>query len=232
MIISAAGHHHMIVVWLVLQFASAGVFHHAGIKVPFFTFFGHDSGLRPKEAPVNMLIAMGIAAFLCVGIGVYPDPLYSILPYPEATYVPYTGAHVVGQLQLLMFGALAFCLLILSGHYPAEIRAINLDTDWFYRKGATVFYRTVDKGFNTLNRICDKNIAKRLAAAVSRTATRLPAQAAYAAVIIAQRLGGKNKSGKKYDPQHVFSAFESGAVPLGISAALAAIFLVLIFMFT
>ena len=41
----------------------------------------------------------------------------------------------MGQLQLLMFGALAFTLLILSGYYPAELRAINLDTDWFYRKG-------------------------------------------------------------------------------------------------
>ncbi len=135
MIISAAGHGKLVIVWLMLQFASAGVFHHAGIKVPFFTFFGHDSGIRAKEPPLNMMIAMGIAAFFCVFIGLFPQPLYSILPYP-VDYVPYTGAHVVGQLQLLMFGALAFTLLILSGYYPAELRAINLDTDWFYRKGS------------------------------------------------------------------------------------------------
>lgn len=134
MIVSAAGHDKLVVVWLMLQFASAGVFHHAGIKVPFFTFFGHDSGIRAKEPPLNMMIAMGIAAFLCVFIGLFPQPLYDILPYP-VDYIPYTGAHVVGQLQLLMFGALAFTLLILSGYYPAELRAINLDTDWFYRKG-------------------------------------------------------------------------------------------------
>jgi multicomponent Na+:H+ antiporter subunit D len=134
MIVSAAGHNKLVVVWLMLQFASAGVFHHAGIKVPFFTFFGHDSGIRAKEPPLNMMIAMGMAAFLCVFIGLFPQPLYNILPYP-VDYIPYTGAHVVGQLQLLMFGALAFTLLILSGYYPAELRAINLDTDWFYRKG-------------------------------------------------------------------------------------------------
>jgi multicomponent Na+:H+ antiporter subunit D len=53
--------------------------------------------------------------------------------------MPYTAFHVVGVLQLLMFGALAFTLLILSGYYPPEIRAINLDTDWFYRKGTDGF---------------------------------------------------------------------------------------------
>jgi multicomponent Na+:H+ antiporter subunit D len=38
-----------------------------------------------------------------------------------------------------MFSALAFTLLYLSGIYPSEIRAINIDADWFYRKGATGF---------------------------------------------------------------------------------------------
>jgi multicomponent Na+:H+ antiporter subunit D len=55
---------HMMI-WLCLLFASAGVFHHAGIKIPFFAFFAHDSGKRPKEAPLNMLIAMGSLP-LCV----------------------------------------------------------------------------------------------------------------------------------------------------------------------
>ncbi|MDJ0811705.1 MAG: Na(+)/H(+) antiporter subunit D, partial [Desulfobacterales bacterium] len=176
MIISAAGHGKMTVVWLLLQFASAGVFHHAGIKVPFFMFFGHDSGIRTKEPPLNMLIAMGLAAFLCVFIGVYPQPLYEILPYP-VDYVPYTGAHVVGQLQLLMFGALAFCLLILSGYYPAEMRAINLDTDWFYRKGGRGLYRLVDTVFNNLNRACDRMLAQGLTGAVNRFAANAPARA-------------------------------------------------------
>ena len=26
-------------------------FHHAGIKIPFFAFFAHDSGIRAEEAP-------------------------------------------------------------------------------------------------------------------------------------------------------------------------------------
>ena len=125
-------------VWLLLQFASAGVFHHAGIKVPYFTFFSEDSGIRTKEPPLNMLLAMGLAAFFCIFLGLFPGPLYAILPH-SVDYLPYTGEHVLGQLQLLIFGALAFCFLILSGVYPPELRAINLDTDWFYRKGAHGF---------------------------------------------------------------------------------------------
>jgi hypothetical protein len=44
-------------------------------------------------------------------------------------------------LQLLSFGALAYILLLLSGIFPAEMRATNLDIDWFYRKPATAFLR-------------------------------------------------------------------------------------------
>tara|TARA_B100001964_G_scaffold19457_1_gene19820 strand:- start:405 stop:1988 length:1584 start_codon:yes stop_codon:yes gene_type:complete len=138
MIMTASGQGGMTVVWLMLLFASAGVFHHAGIKIPFFAFFSHDSGLRTEDPPKNMLIAMVIAAFLCVFIGIFPGLLYSVLPFP-VDYVPYTADHVVSQLQLLFFSALAFCLLILSGIYPSEIRATNIDADWFYRKGANVF---------------------------------------------------------------------------------------------
>jgi multicomponent Na+:H+ antiporter subunit D len=132
MTITAVAQEHLPIVWFMLLFASAGVFHHAGIKVPYFIFFGHDSGIRTKEPPINMRLAMGIAAFICLFLGVYPDPLYRILPYP-VHYVPYTAFHVIGMLELLMFGALAFTLLVLSGYYPAELRAVNLDTDWFVR---------------------------------------------------------------------------------------------------
>ena len=132
MTVAAAAEEHLTIVWFMLMFASAGVFHHAGIKVPFFVFFGHDSGIRAKEPPINMRLAMGIAAFICIFLGIYPQPLYRILPY-TVHYVPYTAFHVIGMLQLLMFGALAFTLLVLSGYYPPEMRAVNLDTDWFAR---------------------------------------------------------------------------------------------------
>jgi multicomponent Na+:H+ antiporter subunit D len=124
--------------WVVLLFASAGVFHHSGIKIPYFGFFGHDSGKRCAEALPNMLIAMGITAALCVLLGVYPQPLYDILPY-RIDFAPYTFEHVVTQLQLLVLSALAFTVLMRTGLYPPELRSTNLDFDWFYRRaGADV----------------------------------------------------------------------------------------------
>jgi multicomponent Na+:H+ antiporter subunit D len=134
MILTAAADEGYFVTWLVLLFASAGVFHHSGIKIPFFAFFAHDSGIRCKEAPWNMLVAMAIAAFLCIALGVYPDPLYAILPFP-VDFEPYTTAHVITQLQLLMFSALAFTWLQRTGLYPPELPSVNLDFDVVYRKG-------------------------------------------------------------------------------------------------
>lgn len=133
LILSDAAHEGYYIVWGILLFASAGVFHHSGIKIPYFAFFAHDSGLRPKEAPTHMLLAMGITAFLCIAIGVYPDPLYALLPY-EVQYVPYTTTHVITQLQLLFFSALAFTVLMRTGIYPPELKSVNLDFDVVYRK--------------------------------------------------------------------------------------------------
>ena len=124
------GHEYL---WLALLFASAGVFHHAGIKVPYFAFFAHDSGIRTREAPVNMLIAMAIAAILCILIGSQPQLLYAILPW-QVEYWPYSTTHVLSQLQLLLFAALAFVWMKKIGIYPPELHSVNLDADWFYRK--------------------------------------------------------------------------------------------------
>jgi multicomponent Na+:H+ antiporter subunit D len=133
MILSAAGHEQYLVLSLALLFASAGVMDHSGIKIPFFAFFAHDSGIRVKEAPRNMLIAMALAATLCIGIGVYPQLLYGLLPY-AVDYEPYTMSHVVTVLQLLLFAALAFTVLMKTGVYPPELRSVVLDVDWIYRR--------------------------------------------------------------------------------------------------
>jgi multicomponent Na+:H+ antiporter subunit D len=119
--------------WLFMLFASAGVFHHAGIKIPYFAFFAHDSGLHAKDAPINMLIAMGLAAALCLFIGSQPQYLYSLLPW-EVDYWSYDATHVLTQLQLLFFSALAFVWLNKQGLYPPELRSTNLDAEWIYRK--------------------------------------------------------------------------------------------------
>ena len=81
-----------------------------------------------------MLIAMGAGAALCILIGVWPRPLYAILPFDVGDYNAYTTTHVITQLQLLFFSALAFTVLKLTAIYPPELPLVNLDFDWFYRK--------------------------------------------------------------------------------------------------
>jgi multicomponent Na+:H+ antiporter subunit D len=231
MIVSASAHEKMALVWLVLQFASAGVFHHAGIKVPFFTFFGHDSGIRTKEPPWNMLLAMGLAAFLCVFIGVYPGPLYSMLPFP-VDYVPYTGAYVVGQLQLLMFGALAFALLILSGYYPPEIRSVNLDVDWFYRVFFGRFlYPVLDKSLNGLNAVAEKGVLGVVGAGGRVLQGFITSVLLFFSVNAWMLMGyrGKRLEMKKHK---LYTDVQAGTLPVGLGAAISTLFIVLVYMIT
>jgi multicomponent Na+:H+ antiporter subunit D len=129
MVTQAAIDGHLQAVWLFLAAASAGVFLHAGIKFPWFVFFQKDSGLRPADPPASLRWAMIFFAFLCIALGVYPDPLYALLPY-EVSYVPYTTAHVITQLQLLLFSGLAFFVML---DYLKRTPTITLDVDWLWR---------------------------------------------------------------------------------------------------
>ncbi len=137
------------IIWLVLLFASAGVLDHSGIKVPFFSFFAHDQNHKCKEAPLNMLLAMGMTAAACILIGVFPNVLYQWLPH-EMDFHPYTFDHIITQLQLLFFAALAFVVLFRNGWYPPEIKSINLDFDWFYRKPLNNLVGAMTMGFGSL----------------------------------------------------------------------------------
>ena len=140
---TAVGKEGYTVVWLMLLFASAGVLEHSGIKIPYFAFFGHDSGKRVKEAPFNMLLAMGLAAFICIAVGVPAivpgfgyEWLYNLLPYREEAmaYQPFTLDHVLTQMQLLVLAIFAFVMLKRLGWYPPEKPGVVLDSDWLYRK--------------------------------------------------------------------------------------------------
>jgi multicomponent Na+:H+ antiporter subunit D len=138
-------------VWVALLFASAGVVEHAGIKIPFFSFFAHDSGIRTKEAPLNMLWAMGLASVLCIAIGIFPQwTVYPLLPY-AVEYAPYDATHVVTQLQLLFFSSLAVFWMMRRGWYPPEMRSVNLDSDWSYRWLAPRIIRRVGGVVATLD---------------------------------------------------------------------------------
>jgi multicomponent Na+:H+ antiporter subunit D len=134
------------VVWYLLAAASAGVFLHAGVKFPWFVFFQKDSGLRPTDPPWNMRAAMLLFAGLCIGIGILPGPLYAMLPF-KVDFVPYTGSHVVFQLQLLLFSGLAFFLML---GWLRRTLTITLDIDWLYRRLGVMVVRQLDQWVDAL----------------------------------------------------------------------------------
>ncbi|MDD5008103.1 MAG: Na(+)/H(+) antiporter subunit D [Syntrophorhabdaceae bacterium] len=125
----------MLMSWMNL--AGIGTFLSVGLKVTYFTFFGKESEIKTKEPPKNMLWAMGITSALCFIIGVYPRALYDLLPFP-VEYHPYTLPHLSEMLQILSFTGLVFFLLVKKLQPEAKL---NLDIDWFYRKGAWVFMK-------------------------------------------------------------------------------------------
>lgn len=146
---SAAAEAQLPLVWFVLVAASAGVFLHAGIKFPWFVFFHRDQGLRPKEPAWNLRAAMLIGAGLCILPGLVPGPLHDLLPYP-IHYEAYTGSHVVSQLQLLLFGGLAFFVLL---PMLERTRTLTLDWDWLWRRAGVRLAESAEAGGAGLARI-------------------------------------------------------------------------------
>ena len=134
-------------VYMILTAASAGVFLHAGIKFPWFVFFQRDSGLRPKDAPWNMGLAMIIFAGLCILLGVFPELLYPLLPY-AVEYQPYTAGKVLFSLQLLLFSGLAFFVLL---PLMKRTETISLDTDWLWRRAAPAVIGLLEQALHWLD---------------------------------------------------------------------------------
>ena len=164
MISQAAADESLMIVWYLLAAASAGVFLHAGIKFPWFVFFQKDSGLRPPDPPLNMRLAMILFSALCIGVGVFPGPLYSILPFP-VDYVPYTAAHVLTMLQLLLFSGLAFfiCLPLMKRTLP-----ISLDVDWLYRRLTSATIRKLIAIFGPIDQAIRASVLAGLNQAIGR----------------------------------------------------------------
>lgn len=135
MTISAASESHIAWAYLLLTLASSGTFLSTTLKLPYSVFLGDDKKIAAKDPPKNMLWGMGLASFVCILLGIWPDILYRVLPYP-VEYHPYSGEHLIGSLQILLFTVLGFLIFLPKLHTE---NTINLDTDWFYRKGTDAF---------------------------------------------------------------------------------------------
>jgi len=149
LISQAAANQELVFTYMMLTAASAGVFLHAGIKFPWFVFFQKDSGLRPDDAPWNMALAMVLASAVCILLGIFPEPLYALLPH-EMDYQAYQPGKVVFYLQLLLFSGLAFFVLL---PLMKRTETISLDTDWLWRRLGFGIARGVGIGVGATGRL-------------------------------------------------------------------------------
>ncbi len=141
MTISAAEYAGLDTVVLLLHLASVGTFLSVGLKLPFFTWFGRapERPIEVRPLPWNIYAALGIGVFLNILLGVWPAPLYGILPY-EVAFDPYDLKNLKKGLQLLGFTALVFFLIAPRLEPKAKIQ---LDTDWFYRRMAPFAWKKI-----------------------------------------------------------------------------------------
>jgi multicomponent Na+:H+ antiporter subunit D len=144
MVIAGAGEAHHEIAMLLLLLASIGTFLHTGLKLPYWTWFGKDQGVKAEKAPVNMVIGMAVVATLCTLFGVAPGLLYRHLPWP-VHFEPYTVPHLVETAQILIFTFVAFWLL--RAKLAGEAK-VALDTDWFFRRPAPFVRRVLVDGTN------------------------------------------------------------------------------------
>jgi len=225
LILKGAVHEHLVWAWLVLEIASAGVFLHAGIKFPYFVFFAKDKGLRPGETNMPMLLGMGLLAFLCFFLGLYPQPLYDILPYAMEPYQAYTAAHLTTQMQLLMLSALVFFLFL-----PLLKRTdtISLDTDWFYRKGGRAVFNLLDRSLNGLNTKAEDMLRTTVSFVTDFFRDAL-AQIALFFVVTFWLLRGDGGKRLEIKKAMLYSDISQGTLPIGIGAGIATTFIILIF---
>ena len=145
MTIEAAELIHQPVVYLMLEGASIGTFLHTGLKLPWNIWLQGKKEPAPEiqaklkdsalNSPPNMLAGMAVLAFLCIFLGVFPNFLYSLLPYP-VEFEPYTLTRVFSLTQMFIFTFLGFWFLrkLVVGH-----PTLTLDTDWFVRIPGRLF---------------------------------------------------------------------------------------------
>ena len=154
------------IIYLLLEGATVGTFLHTGLKLPWNIWLqGREeppAKIRAKlkdsafNTPVHMLIGMGILAFLCIFMGVYPKILYDMLPYP-VEFVPFTVTRVFSITQMFIFAFLGFWILrkMVRG-YPTYV----IDTDWLVRIPGKRFLRFCNGPLLTFGAFLDQQITK------------------------------------------------------------------------
>ncbi len=226
MIISASGGMHQPLVELLLILASSGTFLYTSLKIPYIAFMTpREKPLQARSLPKNMPIAMWITAFFCVFIGIFPNTLYSLLPF-EVHYHPYTMNHVVGEFQLLVATAVVFYL------YRQRLRAfpaVTVDTDWVYRKASLFIFDTCDKVGNAINAWADKTFMQTIIPKFSKYMEHGASNISISLLSSLWSLDGDSQTSIANKQVKIRKMITTCSVPIGISAFAATVVFIILF---
>ena len=156
--------------------------------------------------------------------------LYGMLPF-SVDYVPYTGAHVLQQLQLLGFGGLGLYAALHFGLYPAEARSINLDVDWVYRKLGSAACSFLDWSLNGVNALAEEGM-RAFARGLGRAVQAFPVSFLMffgVNIWLLMGLTGRKLEMKK---RMLVRDMRAGTMPIGFGAGIATLFIFVVYIMT
>ena len=141
-------------IWVLLEIASFGTFL-SFLKLGYFAFL-RPGDTKATDPPVLMQAAMLGTAALCILIGIFPEVLYAILPYPT-TYVAFDPVRIAGTL-LILGSALVFFFTIGRKYLQPHDTQLK-DFDILYvaaGHGVTVFAGGLQEQFRKIYDIATK----------------------------------------------------------------------------
>ena len=214
--------------------ASVGTFLSVGIKIPYVVWFGEnkcseETWNKAADPPLHMQLAMGIAAFLCLLIGVYTPYLYNMLPY-EAPFNPYTAYHFAEVVQILLFTGVGFYLFVSKMAPKAKL---SLDMDWFYRLGGQLFLLVMHKGMTRVNDWGQATLAEEVPRRLNRFFIDGPARLCLLVVKPLWQLTGAKIDGPDGAEQRFLETFSRSLFTIASTAIFTvAVLMVLLFFVT
>ena len=135
--ILAAAEQSSVWLWVLLEIASFGTFV-SFLKLGYFAFL-RPGDLKASDPPALMQAAMLSTAILCIIIGIYPQVLYAILPFPAA-FEAYDPARILSAIVVLGAAAVFFFTIGKKVLEPHDTRLVDADRAYVaIARGITAF---------------------------------------------------------------------------------------------
>ncbi|MGE0828770.1 MAG: proton-conducting transporter membrane subunit [Hyphomonadaceae bacterium] len=162
--------------WLALSAALAATAAFTAIRISVGVFFGRARKTDIAEAPFGLLLAMALASFFCVAVGLAPGWLLNMLPPGPVAFSAFALDRLIPHLELVAAAAAGYAALHFLGWAQAGRRGDLLDVDALYRGPFAAAARAVgrlllgmDRALKAVGRAAMRQAGQGLADFAART---------------------------------------------------------------